>query len=77
MKSMDGAAVFKKVMRVRRQHAALGVARVFVSGRSCIQSCAGESVSLDLLGEQCGTSTVVSSQGSFMNVERQSGYKLV
>lgn len=48
MKSMDGTTVFKKVLRARREHAALGVTRAFVSSRSYIQSCAGDSVRLDL-----------------------------
>lgn len=71
MKSMNGTTVFKEVMRARREHAALGVTRAFMSGQSYIESCGGESMHLDLEEEQCGTTRLVSSQGNFMNVERQ------
>lgn len=33
MKSMNGTAVFKEVMRARREHAALGGTRAFMSGQ--------------------------------------------
>ncbi|KAF3819277.1 hypothetical protein GH733_013427 [Mirounga leonina] len=62
MKSMNGTTVFKEVMRARREHAALGVTRAFMSGQSYIESCVGESIHLDLEEEQCGTTRLVSGQ---------------